>query len=384
MIYFDNAATSWPKPPEVKEAMVRFMDEIGANPGRSGHLLSIEAARIIYEAREALSTLFNVKDPSRIVFTLNATESINLALKGMLRPGDHIVTSSMEHNSVMRPLRHLEKKGIALSVVPCFQDGTLDPKELEKQVQPATKMIILNHASNVTGTLLPIREVGRIARERHLLFLVDAAQTAGAYPIDVEKDGVDLLAFTGHKSLYGPQGTGGLVIGENVNIQDLTPLKHGGTGSRSEFEEQPDFLPDRFESGTPNAVGIAGLLAGARFVLKQGVESIRRHESQLIEKLIEGFKDIPQITLYGPEETKDRIATLSFNIQNLSPSEVASLLEEEFGILCRPGLHCAPSAHKTIGTFPKGTVRFSLSTFTSDGEVKQSIEAVRHLLHQKD
>ena len=384
MIYFDNAATSWPKPPEVKEAMVRFMEEIGANPGRSGHLLSIEAARIIYETRETLSTLFNVKDPSRIVFTQNATESINLALKGLLRPGDHIITSSMEHNSVMRPLRDMEKKGVKLSVVPCSPKGELDSRDIKKKIQSRTRMIVLNHASNVTGTLLPVGEVGRMAKEHGLLFLVDAAQTAGAYPIDMESDGIDLLAFTGHKSLYGPQGTGGLVIGERINEKEMIPLKHGGTGSRSEFEEQPDFLPDRFESGTPNAVGIAGLLAGVRFVLKQGVEPIRRHESHLIEKLIEGFKDIPQITLYGPEEMKDRIATLSFNIENLSPSEVASLLEEEFGILSRPGLHCVPSAHKTIGTFPKGTVRFSLSTFTSDGEVKRSIEAVRHLLHQKD
>jgi len=383
MIYLDNAATSWPKPPEVKGAMVRFMEEIGANPGRSGHLLSIEAARIIYETRETLSTLFNVKDPSRIVFTQNATESINLALKGLLRPGDHVITSSMEHNSVMRPLRDLEKKGVELSVVPCSPKGELDSRDIEKKIQSRTRMIVLNHASNVTGTLLPVREAGRMAREHDLLFLVDAAQTAGAYPIDMESDGIDLLAFTGHKSLYGPQGTGGLVIGERIHEKEMIPLKQGGTGSRSEFEEQPDFLPDRFESGTPNAVGIAGLLAGVRFVLKRGVEPIRRHESHLIEKLIEGFKDIPQITLYGPGEVKDRIATLSFNIEHLSPSEVASLLEEEFGILCRPGLHCAPSAHKTIGTFPKGTVRFSLSYFTSDGEVKQSIVAVRHLLHQK-
>jgi selenocysteine lyase/cysteine desulfurase len=237
-------------------------------------------------------------------------------------------------------------------------------------------MIVLNHASNVTGTVLPIREVGRIAREHHLLFLVDAAQTAGAYPIDIEKDGVDLLAFTGHKSLYGPQGTGGLVIGENVNIQDLTPLKHGGTGSRSEFEEQPDFLPDRFESGTPNAVGIAGLLAGVRFVLKKGIEPIRQYENYLIGKLVEGLKEIPQISFYGPENLTDRIATLSFNIKNLSPSDVAFRLEETSGILCRPGLHCAPSAHRTIGTFPEGTVRFSLGCFNTIEEVHQAIEAI--------
>jgi cysteine desulfurase family protein len=376
MIYFDNPATSWPKPPQVKEAMVKFMEEIGANPGRSGHTLSIEAARIIYEARESLSVLFHVKDSSRIVFTLNATESINLALKGILKYKDHVITSSMEHNSVMRPLRDLEKRGIALTVVPCFEDGTLDPREVEKKILSTTKMIVLNHASNVTGTLLPIREVGKIARKYNLLFLADVAQTAGAYPIDVEKEGIDLLAFTGHKSLYGPQGTGGLVIGERINEKEIIPLKQGGTGSRSEFEEQPDFLPDRLESGTPNGVGIAGLLAGIQFVLGKGVEQIRQNESTLLEKLIMGLKKIPQVKLYGPESQEDRIATLSFNFTHLSPSDGASRLEKEFGILCRPGLHCAPAAHHTIGTFPEGTIRFGLGTFNAEEEIETAIQAI--------
>jgi len=376
IIYLDNPATSWPKPPQVKEAMVKFMDDIGANPGRSGHVLSIEAARIIYEAREALSVLFHVKDSSRIVFTLNATEATNLALKGILKPGDHVITSSMKHNSVMRPLRDLEKKGIALTVVPCFEDGTLDPREVEKKIQSATRMIVLNHASNVTGTFLPIRKVGKIARAYHLLFLVDAAQTAGAYPIDVEEDGIDLLAFTGHKSLYGPQGTGGLVIGEGIDEREIIPLKQGGTGSRSEFEEQPDFLPDRLESGTPNGVGIAGLLAGIKFVLGKGVEEIRQNESTLLEKLIMGLKKIPQVKLYGPERQEDQIATLSFNFIHLSPSDGASRLEKEFGILCRPGLHCAPAAHRTIGTFPEGTVRFGLSVFSTETEIETAVQAI--------
>lgn len=383
MIYFDNAATSWPKPPEVKEAMVRFIDEIGANPGRSGHWLSIEAARILYEARETLSKLFNVKDPSRIVFTLNATESINLALKGLLCAGDHVLTSSMEHNSVMRPLRELEKRGIALSIVPCSPKGELDPEEIKKRIRSDTKMIVLNHASNVTGTLLPVREVGKIARNYGILFLVDAAQTAGAYPIDMENDGMDLLAFTGHKSLYGPQGTGGLVIGENVKVQDLTPLKQGGTGSRSEFEEQPDFLPDRYESGTPNTIGIAGLLAGIRFVLGKGIESIRQHELNLMGKLIEGLKEIPGISLYGSPNPMEKMATLSFNLRDFSPSEVASRLEETSGILSRPGLHCAPSAHRTIGTFPEGTVRFGLGCFNTSEEVNEAITTIDRLTRSK-
>jgi cysteine desulfurase family protein len=376
MIYLDNPATSWPKPPRVKEAMVKFMDKVGANPGRSGHLLSIEAARIIYEAREALSVLFHVKDSSRLVFTLNATESINLALKGLLKPGDHVITSSMEHNSVMRPLRDLEKKGVALTVVSCFEDGTLDPQEVEKKIQSATRMIVLNHASNVTGTILPIGEVGKVAREYNLLFLADSAQTAGAYPIDVEKDWIDLLAFTGHKSLYGPQGTGGLVIGERIKEKEMIPLKQGGTGSRSEFEEQPDFLPDRFESGTPNGVGIAGLLAGVQFVLEKGVEQIRQNEMALTQKLIEGLKEIPHVKIYGPMSHQNRIATLSFNFSRLSPSNGALRLEKEFGVLCRPGLHCAPSAHHTLGTFPEGTIRFGLGAFNTEAEIEIAIKAI--------
>lgn len=382
MIYFDNAATSWPKPSQVKEAMVRFMDEIGANPGRSGHLLSIEAARVLHEAREALSLCFHVKDSSRIVFTHNATESINLGLKGLLKPKDHVITSSMEHNSVMRPLRDLEKKGVELSIIPCSPKGILDPMEVEKKIQTNTRMVVLNHASNVTGTLLPIREAGQIARKHDLLFLVDAAQTAGTYPIDVEEDGIDLLAFTGHKSLYGPQGTGGLVIGVRVEEKEMTPLKQGGTGSRSEFEEQPDFLPDRFESGTPNSIGIAGLLAGVRFVLETGIEQIRNHEISLIQKLIGGLKEFPRVRLYGPENGLDRTATLSFNVVNLSPSEVAFRLEREFEILCRPGLQCAPAAHRTIGTFPEGTVRFSLSYLNSEEHVDQVLKAVSRLVRE--
>jgi len=378
-IYFDNAATSWPKPSQVKEAMVRFMDEIGANPGRSGHLLSIEAARVLHETREALSLCFHVKDSSRIVFTHNATESINLGLKGLLKPKDHVITSSMEHNSVMRPLRDLEKKGIELSIIPCSRKGILDPREVKKKIRSNTRMIVLNHASNVTGNLLPIREVGLIARKHNLLFLVDAAQTAGAYPIDMEQDGIDLLAFTGHKSLYGPQGTGGLVIGIRVKEKEMIPLKQGGTGSRSESEEQPDFLPDRFESGTPNSVGIAGLLAGIQFVLEKGIEQIHQHEISLIEKLIEGLKEFPQVRVYGPENASERIATLSFNIAHQSPSDVAFRLEREFGILCRPGLQCAPAAHRTIGTFPEGTVRFSLSFSNSEEEVERALQAVSHL-----
>jgi cysteine desulfurase / selenocysteine lyase len=378
-IYLDNSATSWPKPPQVKEAMVQFMEEIGANPGRSGHRLSIEAARVMYDAREALSTLFHAPDPLRIVFTLNATESINLAVKGLLRPGDHVITSSMEHNSVMRPLRHLGRSGVDISVVSCSREGILAASDVESNVRHNTRMVVLTHASNVTGAVLPIREVGRITRRHGLLFLVDSAQTAGAYPIDMEEDGIDLLAFTGHKSLYGPQGTGGLLIGERINEQEMTPLKEGGTGSHSEFEEQPDFLPDCFESGTPNGPGIAGLLAGVNFVLGTGVDQIRDAETALARRLIAGLKRVSRLQFYGPENDRDRIATISFNIKGRTSSDIAAELERTFSVYSRPGLHCSPAAHRTIGTFPGGTVRFSLGAFNTEDQIDAVIRAVSEI-----
>ena len=379
MIYFDNAATSWPKPPEVIQAVVRFMETVGANPGRSGHRLSVEAGRIVYDAREALGELFNVPDPLRIVFGLNATEAINLALRGLLRPGDHVITSSMEHNSVMRPLRALERRGVKLTVVPCSSQGFLDPADLEAAIRPKTVMIVLNHGSNVVGSLLPVREAGRIAREHGLLLLVDAAQTAGAVPLDVQADNIDLLCFTGHKALYGPMGTGGLVIGERVDVGRLEPLKRGGTGSRSEHEEHPDFLPDKCEAGTPNAVGLAGLAAGVRWVLERGVEHIRAHEVALTRRLIDGLREIPDVTVYGGLNAARQTGTVSFNVAGLEPSVVGLRLDEEYGILCRVGLHCAPAAHRTIGTFPRGTVRFGLGYFNTVEEVERAMEAVAGL-----
>ncbi len=382
LIYLDNAATSWPKPPEVTQAMVHFMEQVGANPGRSAHRLSVEAARIVYAAREAVAELFNVPDPLHVVFGANGTEALNLALRGLLRPGDHVITSSMEHNSVMRPLRALERQGVEVTVVRCSPEGFLDPADVKAAVRPNTLMIALNHASNVVGTLLPVAEVGRIARAQGLLLLVDAAQTAGAYPLDMAADEIDLLAFTGHKSLYGSMGTGGLVVGERVDVSRLEPLKRGGTGSRSEQEEQPDFLPDMCESGTLNAVGLAGLEAGIRWVLRQGVEAIRAHEMKLTQQLIEGLQEIPDVTLYGGLDTARQTATVSLNIAGMEPSEVGLRLDEEYSILCRVGLHCAPAAHRTIGTFPVGTVRFGLGAFSTALEVDAAVEAIRQLARE--
>ncbi len=379
MIYLDNAATSYPKPKEVGQAMLYFLEKVGASPGRSGHRLSIEAGRLLYQTRESLAELLNVIDPLRIIFTLNVTEALNLALKGLLQPGDQVITSSMEHNSVMRPLRELEKRGVEVKVVPCSPQGILDPVDIERAIKKNTKLIVLNHGSNVIGSILPISIVGEIARKHNILFLVDTAQTAGCYPLDIKKDNIDLLAFTGHKALFGPPGTGGLVIGERVDIKKLNPLKVGGTGSWSESEEQPDFLPDIYESGTPNTVGLSGLNEGVRFILKEGVDKIRQHELELTKKLIEGLKEIPEVIVYGEDQVKNRVAVISFNIKDQLPSEVGLRLDEEYNIMSRVGLHCAPAAHKTIGTFPIGTVRFSMSWFNTFEEVEQTILAVRNI-----
>jgi cysteine desulfurase family protein len=384
MIYFDNAATSWPKPAAVLESMTYFMTDVGANPGRSAHRQSIEAGRIIYETREDLAQLFNVSNPLRIVFGLNATEALNLALNGLLRPGDHVVTTSMEHNSVMRPLRALqEAASVEVEVVECSSEGFLDSLHLESAVKPHTRMIVLNHASNVVGTVLPIAEAGEIARRHDALLLVDAAQTAGAYPLDMEGMKIDLLAFTGHKALFGPQGTGGLCIGDRVAIDEIKPIKRGGTGSRSERQEQPEFLPDMCESGTPNTVGLAGLGAGVRYVTREGVERIRAHEVELARRLIAGLLEIPGVTVYGGHDAEKQTATVSFNIEGMAPSEVGLLLDERYGIMSRVGLHCAPAAHRTIGTFPVGTVRFGLSYFNTVGEVEAAVEAVKEIAARK-
>jgi cysteine desulfurase/selenocysteine lyase len=381
MIYLDSAATSWPKPPGVVEAMTYFLTEIGANPGRSGHRPSIEAGRVVYAAREAVAELFNAPDPLRVVFGANVTEGLNLALRGLLHPGDHVITSSMEHNSMMRPLRALERQGIEVTVVPCSPEGTLDPSDLNAAIRPDTRMIALNHASNVIGTVLPIAQAGQIARQHNLLLLVDAAQSGGAYPIDVQADAIDLLAFTGHKSLLGPMGTGGLIVGERVDAAQMEPLKRGGTGSHSEYEEQPDFLPDLCESGTPNAVGLAGLQAGVRWVLERGVDAIRAHEVALTQRLIDGLCHINGVTVYGPLDAELQTSTLSFNVAGLEPSEIGLRLDEEYEIMCRVGLHCAPAAHKTMGTFPAGTVRFGLGIFNTHEDVDTALQAVESLSH---
>lgn len=381
MIYLDNAATSFPKPPAMMEEMNAFQREIGANPGRSGHGRSIDAGRVLYEAREALAALFNIDDPLSFVLTKNSTEALNIVLLGALAPGDHVVTTSMEHNSVMRPLRYLASRGVCLSVIGCSPQGELDPADLQKALRKNTKVVVMTHASNVTGTIQPVAEVGRIVREREgVMFCVDAAQTAGALPIDVEQMNIDLLAVTGHKSLYGPQGTGALFIRKGLE-KKIAPLMMGGTGSRSEFEIQPDFLPDKYESGTPNALGFAGLCAGLKFIAGHSIAAVREKEKQITAAFLKRLYDgCPEATVYGPADADRQTAVVSFTVRGVTPSDAALHFEEKYGILCRPGLHCAPSAHRTLGTFPQGTVRFSFGFFNAPGDAAMAADAVRDLL----
>lgn len=376
MIYLDNAATTYPKPEEVYQAMLESMKEFGANPGRSGHKLALKAGRAIYETRELLSKLFNIENPMNIIFTSNATEGLNLGIKGILKSGDHVITTSMEHNSVLRPLKALENIGVETTIIQCDKTGMIDINDIEKNIRQNTKMIITTHASNVTGTLFPIDEISKIAHKNGLLYMVDAAQTAGVYDIDVKNMNIDILVFPGHKSLLGPQGTGGIYIREGI---DVMQMKEGGTGSRSESLIQPEMLPDKFESGTPNTPGIVGLGAGIKFILKTGIDNIRKHEEELTECFIEELKKIDKVKIYGPCDVKKQAPVVSINLGKEDSSEVSYILDRVFNIAVRPGLHCAPLAHKTIGTFEQGVVRFSIGYFNTHKDIEEAVKAVREI-----
>lgn len=378
-IYFDNAATSWPKPDAVMNSMIGFNSCIGSNPGRSGHHLSVEAGRVLFDAREKVAELFCVEDPLRIALTPNITHSLNIVLRGCLKHGDHVITSSMEHNSVMRPLRDLEQNGVELTVVNCDRTGRLDPEDIRRSIKGNTRLLMLTHASNVTGTLLPVAEAGRIASEHGILFCVDSAQTAGVHDIDVNAMNIDILCFTGHKGLLGPMGTGGFYLKKGIE-KLIESLMSGGTGSFSEYERQPDFMPDKYESGTLNAIGFAGLAAGISFILDTGIEVIREKENTLTEYFLESLNAKRGIRVYGPLNMEERTSVVSFNIEGVSPSEAAFIFDDEYGILSRPGLHCAPSAHRTIGTFPDGTNRFSFGYFNTIDEIDISLKAIDRIL----
>ncbi len=380
-IYLDNAATSWPKPGSVIEAMNKFNLEIGSNPGRSGHHLSVESGRTIYDTREILAELFGISDPLRIAFTSNITHSLNIIIMGMLKPGDHVITTSIEHNSVMRPLRELETRGVELSVIPCDHTGLFDPENIHKHIKSNTKLIITTHSSNVTGTIIPVTEIGKIASQYGIPYCVDSAQSAGVIDIDVVKSHIDILCFTGHKGLFGPMGTGGFYIKKDLE-KTIPSLIYGGTGSRSEHEIQPDFMPDKYESGTLNTIGIAGLYAGVQYINDTGLSAIHAKENSLLNKFITGVSEFKKVILYGTENLNYRTAVSAFNIEGLTPSDVSYYLDENYGILTRPGLHCAPSAHKTIGTFPSGTNRISFGYFNTPDEVDTVIKAIYELTKQ--
>ncbi|MCC5466428.1 aminotransferase class V-fold PLP-dependent enzyme [Pelosinus baikalensis] len=373
MIYLDNAATSWPKPESVYQMVDKVMRQIGANPGRSGHTMAIEAGRLVQETRELAAALFAIPHPSQVVFTLNVTDSLNLALKGLLQPGDHVITSSMEHNAMARPLEALRKNGVTVTKVATSPVNGISLREIQNAIQANTKLIAITHASNVTGTLNPIGEIGQIAKEFGVTFLVDCAQTAGVFPINVQEMGIDLLAFPGHKSLLGCQGVGGLYVHKGIILKTL---REGGTGSHSESLEQPDELPERYESGTLNTSGIAGLGAGIRYIMETGMEKIKQREEELTNLLVAGLAKIPGVVLYGPPLGQQRAAVVSFNLEQISANELCMILDKSFQIAVRPGLHCAPDAHRVLGTLQGGTIRISPGYFTTEEEIETCLQAI--------
>ena len=375
-IYLDNAATTWPKPPEVAAAVHDILAQGAANPGRGGHALSLVAGRTVYECRKKLGRLLNVQDESRIIFTGNATQALNMALFGLLSPGDHCITTSMEHNAVSRPLHCLQGMGVEVTIVQCNSEGELPLEQLRAAFRHNTRLVALTHASNVCGTLLPIPEASSLARRHGALTLLDAAQTAGVYPLNAETLGVDLLALPGHKSLLGPTGTGALYIGPGV---DLRPSLYGGTGSYSEHLDMPDTLPDRYESGTLNTVGIAGLSRALDYIEATGLNTIRRHEQSLAEQARVGLQSIRGVKVYG---TGTGAPIVAFNVGQIGSTEVAYMLDASFSIATRAGLHCAPWAHQTLGTLAQGVVRVSPGVYTSPQEIDALLEAVEAIAQE--
>jgi len=373
LIYFDNAATSGPKPDSVMRAICDCLKNANANPGRSAHSLSIKAAELIYRTREIIGELFHFSNTENIVLTKNATEALNIAIYGTLNEGDEVITTSMEHNSVLRPLNHLKDKGtIDLKILKADENGVVQPQQIEAAISDKTKLIAVTSASNVTGTKLNLGDIYKVTQAAGVKMLVDGAQGAGSTEIDLEKTPFDFLAITGHKHLLGPQGTGALII---KNPYEVAPFMRGGTGSLSEKTIHPDFPPDKFEAGTLNTPGYAGLAEGIRFILQTGIKSIIEREHQLIQYLLKSLLKIKEIEVYAPYV--DRVGIVSFNIKGVMSSEVSHYLDTEWGICTRPGLHCAPEAHKTLGTFPQGTVRFSLSYFNTQEEIDTAILALK-------
>ena len=418
-IYLDNAATSFPKPEEVSRAVYDYMTKLGTNVNRGGYATAYDTESVVLECRELIGALFHAPDYKNVVFTRNITESLNVVLKGLLRSGDHVIVSSMEHNAVMRPIRQLEKKGISFTRVQCESDGSLKPEKLLSCLRPDTKAVVMTHASNVFGTMLPIEEVGNFCKENGLVFILDSAQTAGAFPIDMEKMHIDILCFTGHKGLLGPQGIGGFILRDELVLK-IEPLISGGTGSLSNVETVPEFMPDRFEAGTPNLPGIFGLHAALNWLRKLGeadllkgenlkensavqevfgktpfsveqcflaaLEKIRKHELQLTAeflKMLDPLEKEGKLKIIGKKDTEMRTGVVSIQTLTRELSDTAFQLDTRYGIMTRVGLHCAPSAHKTMGTYPTGTIRFSFGFANTDKEVKLAIDALKELLEEE-
>lgn len=377
MIYLDNAATSFPKPESVYQALDRFAREHLANPGRAGHKMALAAEHALDDCRHLLNQVFHGEQPERFIFTLNCTDALNMAIKGVVNVGDHIITTDLEHNSVSRPLRALELAGtISLTRVPADGGGTVDPDAIRGAITPKTRMVVITHASNVLGTVQPVAEIGRLAREHNVLFLVDAAQTAGVLPIDVQEMNIDLLAFPGHKSLLGPTGTGALYVKSGVNIR---AWREGGTGGDSSSETQPREYPYFLEGGTPNVLGVAGLAAGIKYVQEEGMEKIHARETGLTQLLRDRLEELGGHEVFGHRDMSRRVGTLSFRSDMLPAAELGGILDQAFDIAIRPGLHCAPYIHRAIGTFPDGTIRVSPGAFNTEEDIITLANALKEI-----
>ena len=379
MIYFDNAATTMRKPECVLQAVTEAMCSLG-NSGRGVHSGALSASRIIYETRAALAQLFGAESPERIAFTANSTQALNMAIKGVLNPGDHVITTALEHNSVLRPLYEMEDRGVELTILPADSKGNIRIEEFEKEIRPSTKAIVTTHGSNLTGNLLDVSRIGEIAENHGILYIVDASQTAGVYDINVRKTHMDILCFTGHKGLLGPQGTGGIYVREGVEIK---PLLSGGSGVQTYLRSHPPQMPTALEAGTLNGHGIAGLGAAVRYLQETGLDTIRQKEQELMWAFYSQVREIPGITVYGDFTDRNRCAIVSLNVRNYDSGEVSDALSSEYGIATRPGAHCAPLMHKALGTVEQGAVRFSFSHYNTMEEINIAVAALRELAQEE-
>ncbi len=381
-IYLDNAATTFPKPPEVYNSMMNYMMNIGTNPGRGVTTSSLEGNKVILNCRYALMDFFHFDKVENVIFTPNITTSLNTLIKSVAKSGWHVITSSMDHNATLRPLNSLSQQGIIeLDIVPCSKEGLIDVEDFKNTLKPNTKLVVMSHASNIIGSIQPLEAIGNICKSRGIYFIIDAAQTAGVLPLDFYKLNCNALAFTGHKSLLGPQGTGGFLIDDTLN-DACTSFIEGGTGSLSSSIIQPDFLPDKFESGTLNSPGIAGLLEGINFINGRGIDYIRQHEDYLCKTFIDGLLNIDSIHVYGCTDISKRTATISINSTKIDNSELGYILDNQYGIITRTGLHCAPLAHKTIGTYPSGSLRFGIGPFNDIKDIDYTLSSLNTIIRK--